>query len=79
MSHWSTLAPTVLAAFMASLVEFVEALTIILAVGIVRGWRSPLLGAASALLFWSPWWPSSAGLSQRFLYLGCNWSSERCF
>lgn len=33
------------AAFLASLVEFVEALTIVLAVGTVRGWRSALLGA----------------------------------
>lgn len=49
MTHWTALAPTVLAAFAASLVEFVEALTIILAVGIVRGWRSPLIGAGAAL------------------------------
>ena len=44
--------PTVLAAFLASLVEFVEALTIVLAVGAVRGWRPALAGAgaASALL-----------------------------
>src|SRR5512143_1134078 len=34
-----------LAAFLASLVEFVEALTIVLAVGTVRGWRSAFLGA----------------------------------
>jgi uncharacterized membrane protein len=34
----------VLAAFLASLVEFVEALTIVLAVGTVRGWRPALLG-----------------------------------
>ena len=34
------------AAFLASLVEFVEALTIVLAVGAVRGWRPALLGAA---------------------------------
>lgn len=41
-----------LAAFLASLVEFVEALTIILAVGTVRGWRPALTGAglAAALL-----------------------------
>ena len=38
--------PTVLASFMASAVEFVEALTIVLAVGIVRGWRSAFLGTA---------------------------------
>lgn len=49
MTHFSSIAPTVLAAFMASLVEFVEALTIILAVGVTRGWRSPLLGAGAAL------------------------------
>ncbi len=35
-----------LAAFLASLVEFVEALTIVLAVGTIRGWRSALAGAA---------------------------------
>jgi Ca2+/H+ antiporter, TMEM165/GDT1 family len=39
-----------LAAFLASLVEFVEALTIVLAVGIVRGWRSALAGAAAGAL-----------------------------
>ena len=47
MSHWSSVAPTVLASFMASMVEFVEALTIVLAVGSVRGWRSTLLGTAA--------------------------------
>lgn len=40
-------APAAGAAFLASLVEFVEALTIVLAVGTVRGWRPALLGAAS--------------------------------
>ncbi len=40
--------PTVLAAFLASLVEFVEALTIVLAVGAVRGWRPALAGAGAA-------------------------------
>jgi len=39
-----------LAAFLASLVEFVEALTVVLAVGAVRGWRDALAGAAAALL-----------------------------
>lgn len=38
-----------LAAFLASLVEFVEALTVVLAVGVVRGWRFALLGSACAL------------------------------
>ena len=49
MQHWISLAPTALGSFMASVVEFVEALTIVLAVGIVRGWRSALLGAGAAL------------------------------
>jgi len=35
------------AAFLASLVEFVEALTIVLAVGTVRGWRPALIGAGA--------------------------------
>jgi uncharacterized membrane protein len=36
------------AAFLACAVEMVEALTIVLAVGVVRGWRSPLVGFAAA-------------------------------
>src|SRR5205809_4889742 len=36
--------------FLASGVEFVEALTIVLALGITRGWRSPLVGTAAAAL-----------------------------
>jgi uncharacterized membrane protein len=50
MIDWSSAAPSVLASFMASLVECVEALTIVLAVGIVRGWRSALLGSAAGLV-----------------------------
>ena len=37
-----------LAAFLASAVEAVEALTIVLAVGVVRGWRSTLIGVGAA-------------------------------
>jgi uncharacterized membrane protein len=37
-----------LPAFLASLVEFVEALTIVLAVGVTRQWRSTLIGVAAA-------------------------------
>jgi len=38
----------VLGAFLASAVEMVEALTIVLGVGVVRGWRAPLTGVAAA-------------------------------
>ena len=37
-----------LPAFLASVVEFVEALTIVLAVGVTRQWRSALIGAGAA-------------------------------
>jgi uncharacterized membrane protein len=46
MFDWTHSGATVLAAFLASLVEFVEALTIVLAVGTARGWRPALTGAA---------------------------------
>jgi uncharacterized membrane protein len=39
-----------LAAFAASAVEMVEALTIVLAAGVTRGWRAPLVGTGAALL-----------------------------
>jgi len=39
----------VTAAFLASLVEMVEALTIVLAVGVTRGWRSAAWGVGAAL------------------------------
>jgi len=39
-----------LAAFLASAVEMVEALTIVLAMGLTRSWRSALIGVAAALL-----------------------------
>jgi len=38
----------VLSAFLASAVEMVEALTIVLAAGVARGWRSSLAGVAAA-------------------------------
>ncbi|MGH8337600.1 MAG: hypothetical protein ACRETL_12430, partial [Gammaproteobacteria bacterium] len=38
------------AAFLASLVEFVEALTVVLAVGTVRGWRGALIGSGGAVV-----------------------------
>jgi Ca2+/H+ antiporter, TMEM165/GDT1 family len=43
-------AALVVSAFLASAVEFVEALTIVLAMGVTRGWRSTLAGVALALV-----------------------------
>jgi uncharacterized membrane protein len=53
MMDWAHAGPAMLASFLASLVEFVEALTIILAVGTVRGWRPAMIGtlAGVGLLF----------------------------
>jgi Ca2+/H+ antiporter, TMEM165/GDT1 family len=42
---WTHAGASVTAAFLASLVEFIEALTVVLAVGAVRGWRGSLTGA----------------------------------
>src|SRR6266850_4368190 len=44
------IAPAMTAAFLASLVEAVEALTIVLAVATVRGWRPAGLGAVAGLV-----------------------------
>lgn len=49
-SFWLHAAPTVLAAFLAALVECVEALTVVLAVGATRGWRSALAGSFAGLI-----------------------------
>ncbi|HEX5369891.1 MAG TPA: hypothetical protein VFY10_10800 [Dehalococcoidia bacterium] len=40
----------ILASFLACSVEMVEALTIVLAVGVTRGWRSALMGVGAGLL-----------------------------
>jgi len=48
--HTSSTLVLILAVFAASLVEMVEALTIVVAAGISRGWRSALEGAAAAAL-----------------------------
>src|SRR5438477_6468590 len=42
---WTSVAPAVSAAFLSSLVEAVEALTIVLSVATVRGWKPAGLGA----------------------------------
>jgi len=49
MLSWAHAGPSVLASFLASLVEFIEALTVVLAVGTVRGWRPALAGTGLAL------------------------------
>ena len=49
MMTWTVAAPAISAAFLSSLVEAVEALTIVLAVGTVRGWRPAGLGAVAGL------------------------------
>src|ERR1700746_738730 len=50
MMTWTVAAPAISAAFLSSLVETVEALTIVLAVGTVRGWRPAGLGALVGLV-----------------------------
>lgn len=48
-SGWAHFGASLVASFLASLVEGVEALTVVLAVGSVRGWRSAISGAAAAV------------------------------
>jgi uncharacterized membrane protein len=47
--NWSVAGPALGSAFAASLVEVVEAFTIVLAVATLRGWRCALTGAAAGL------------------------------
>ena len=49
MPNLATIVSVAGAAFAASFVEAVEALTIVLAVGFTRGWRPALTGAGAAL------------------------------
>lgn len=50
MLDWFTAGPAVGAAFLASVVEVVEAFTIVLVVATLRGWKPAILGSAAALL-----------------------------
>ena len=50
MTTWTVAAPAIAAAFLSSLVEAVEALTIVLAASTVRGWRPAVLGAFAGIL-----------------------------
>jgi Ca2+/H+ antiporter, TMEM165/GDT1 family len=47
---WTHVGASAAAAFLASLVEFIEALTVVLAVGAMRGWRGALSGAGLAVI-----------------------------
>jgi uncharacterized membrane protein len=73
-------------AFLASFVEAVEALTIVLAAGTVRGWSSAFLGAGTAFvglviitaifgpaLLLLPIWTVKLGLGLFLLILGLKW------
>ena len=62
---WAHVAPAVTAAFLASIVEFVEALTVILTVGSGRGWRGALTGAGAA--------PMASNARQ-----SANWAKPSC-
>jgi uncharacterized membrane protein len=55
MVDWRSVGPSVLDSFMASMVKFVEVRTVVFAVGVVRGWRSTLLDAASGAASSRPW------------------------
>ncbi len=60
------------ATFPASAVEFVEAFTIVLAMGLSRSWRAALTGTAAAVLALQPaLWPSWGGLAP-----GCSVPTE---
>lgn len=50
MIDWSTAAPAISAAFLASTVEVVEAFTIVLVVATLRGWRPAVAGTLAALV-----------------------------
>ena len=56
LSAWSVAAPAVGSAFLASLVEVVEAFTIVLAVGSLRGWRPAGDRLGSAPVPRLPYW-----------------------
>jgi uncharacterized membrane protein len=75
------------ATFTASFVEFVEALTIVLAMGATRGWRSALVGAGTAavalsaftagagyaLVSWLPRTALQLGVGALLLAFGLQW------
>ncbi len=66
---WTYAGPTILAAFLALLVKFVEALTVVLAVGAVRGWR----GALGPALTRIPLDLVQLGVGALLLLFGMRW------
>jgi uncharacterized membrane protein len=50
MIDWAHAGTALTASFLASFVEFVEALTIVLAVGTVRGWKSAMVGTVAGIV-----------------------------
>jgi len=81
-----SIAAAALSSFLGSLVECVEALTVVLAIGSVRGWRSVLAGAAAAVLVLAgivaafgpmlgvlEWPPLRLGVGSLLLLFGLRW------
>jgi hypothetical protein len=66
-----------LGAFLASAVEMVEALTIVLGVGLLRGWRSPLIGVAAATIVLAALVATLGRCSGSCRSAPCVWSSVR--
>jgi len=74
MLDWIHAGPSVTTAFLGSLVECVEAATIVLAVGTVRGWRGALVGAAGGLAVLTRSSSVSARRSRSFRSPSSSWS-----
>jgi len=86
MSSWATVAPAITSAFLASLVEVVEAFTIVLAVASVRGARPAIGGTLAGLAVLAlivlvlgpavdriPRWLLQIGIGVLLLLFGMRW------
>ena len=86
MSNWATVAPAITSAFLASLVEVVEAFTIVLAVASVRGARPAVSGTLAGLVVLAlivlvfgpavyriPLWLLQVGVGILLLLFGMRW------
>jgi uncharacterized membrane protein len=78
VASWGAAAPAISAAFLASLVEVVEAFTIVLAVGTIRGWRPAAFGSLAGLVLLALLVVSLGPLLDRVplhllqLFIGCS-------